>query len=64
LFADDVTDPAHHPKLPQDIVAQRGCQVIRIGATRAGYANPDWIRRDPDLVCLHGEPEFEKLFEG
>jgi non-specific serine/threonine protein kinase len=30
----------------------------------AGYANPDWIRRDPDLACLHGEPGFEKLFEG
>jgi tetratricopeptide (TPR) repeat protein len=29
----------------------------------AGYANPDWIRRDPDLASLHGEPEFEKLFE-
>ena len=32
-------------------------------AKAAGYANPDWIRRDPDLACLHGEPEFEKLFE-
>jgi tetratricopeptide (TPR) repeat protein len=30
-------------------------------ARAAGYANPDWIRRDPDLSCLHGEPEFEKL---
>jgi len=29
----------------------------------AGYTNPDWIRRDPDLLCLHGEPEFERLFE-
>jgi tetratricopeptide (TPR) repeat protein len=29
----------------------------------AGYVNTDWIRRDPDLSCLHGEPEFEKLFE-
>jgi len=33
-------------------------------AKAAGYANPDWIRRDPDLTCLHGEPDFEKLFEG
>ena len=32
-------------------------------AKAAGYANPDWIRRDPDLACLHGEPDFEKLFE-
>jgi len=33
-------------------------------AKAAGYVNTDWIRRDPDLACLHGEPEFEKLFEG
>jgi tetratricopeptide (TPR) repeat protein len=33
-------------------------------AKAAGYANPDWIRRDPDLACLHGEPDFEKLLEG
>jgi non-specific serine/threonine protein kinase len=32
-------------------------------AKAAGYANPDWIRRDPDLACLHGEPEFETLFD-
>ena len=32
-------------------------------ARAAGYVNTDWIRRDPDLLCLHGEPEFEKLFE-
>jgi Flp pilus assembly protein TadD len=32
-------------------------------AKTAGYANPDWIRKNPDLACLHGEPEFEKLFE-
>ncbi len=32
-------------------------------ARAAGYVNTDWIRRDPDLSCLHGEPEFEKLFE-
>ena len=32
-------------------------------AKQAGYVNNDWIRRDPDLACLHGEPEFEKLFE-
>ena len=22
----------------------------------------DWVRRDPDLASLHGEPEFEKLY--
>jgi Flp pilus assembly protein TadD len=31
-------------------------------AKAAGYVNNDWIRRDPDLSCLHGEPEFESLF--
>jgi non-specific serine/threonine protein kinase len=29
----------------------------------AGYQNLEWTRRDPDLACLHGEPDFEKLFE-
>ncbi|HKZ31082.1 MAG TPA: protein kinase [Vicinamibacteria bacterium] len=33
-------------------------------ARAAGYVNTDWIRRDPDLACLHGEPDFEKLLEG
>jgi serine/threonine protein kinase/Flp pilus assembly protein TadD len=31
-------------------------------AKAAGYVNNDWIRRDPDLACLHGEPDFESLF--
>jgi len=26
-----------------------------------GYSNWDWIRRDTDLNCLHGDPEFESL---
>jgi non-specific serine/threonine protein kinase len=30
-------------------------------ALKAGYANLEWLRRDPDLVCLHGKPEFEAL---
>jgi adenylate cyclase len=30
-------------------------------ASRAGYANPDWIARDPDLASLRGEPRFEAL---
>ncbi len=29
----------------------------------AGYQNLEWTRRDPDLACLHGEPDFEKLFD-
>ncbi len=38
-------------------------EMLRRAKAR-GYANPDWIRRDPDLACLHGEPDFERLFEG
>jgi non-specific serine/threonine protein kinase len=30
-------------------------------AKEAGYSNLDWISRDPDFNCLHGEPEFERL---
>jgi serine/threonine protein kinase len=22
----------------------------------------DWVRRDPDLVLLHGDPEFERMY--
>ena len=31
-------------------------------AWKAGFRDPDWVRRDPDLTLLHGEPEFEKLY--
>jgi non-specific serine/threonine protein kinase len=46
-------------------VMRRKAEAIEMlqRAKAAGYANPDWIRRDPDLACLHGEPDFEKLFE-
>jgi non-specific serine/threonine protein kinase len=30
-------------------------------AIEAGYANLDWASKDPDLACLHGDPEFERL---
>ncbi len=30
-------------------------------ALKAGYANLEWMRRDSDLQCLHGDPEFESL---
>jgi len=30
-------------------------------ALQAGYANLEWMRRDSDLQCLHGDPEFESL---
>jgi non-specific serine/threonine protein kinase len=31
-------------------------------AWETGYRNPAWIRQDPDLARLHGDPEFERLF--
>jgi TolB-like protein/Tfp pilus assembly protein PilF len=31
-------------------------------AWKAGYRDPIWARRDPDLQLLHGEPEFERLY--
>ena len=31
-------------------------------AWHAGFKDADWARRDPDLVILHGDPEFERLF--
>ncbi len=31
-------------------------------AHRAGWSDPVWTRRDPDLAGLHGEPEFERLY--
>jgi non-specific serine/threonine protein kinase len=30
-------------------------------ATECGYAILEWAARDPDLACLHGAPEFQKL---
>jgi len=27
-----------------------------------GYRDSVWVRRDPDLLLLHDEPEFEKLY--
>ncbi len=32
-------------------------------AVQAGYHNLDWIARDSDLACLHGEEEFQKFLE-
>jgi serine/threonine protein kinase/Flp pilus assembly protein TadD len=31
-------------------------------AKEAGYSNDHWPRQDPDLMCLHDEPEFNALF--
>jgi len=32
-------------------------------AELSGYSNIDWATRDPDLACLHNDPEFLKLIE-
>ncbi len=32
-------------------------------AVAGGYSNMDWLARDPDLNCLHDEPEFQRLLE-
>ena len=31
-------------------------------AWNAGFKDPAWARRDPDLEMLHGDPEFERLY--
>ncbi len=31
-------------------------------AWEAGFEEADWVRRDPDLALLHGDPEFERLY--
>jgi non-specific serine/threonine protein kinase len=31
-------------------------------AWKFGYRDSVWVRRDPDLTILHGDPEFEKLY--
>jgi len=31
-------------------------------AWKFGYRDSVWVRRDPDLTSLHGNPEFEKLY--
>jgi non-specific serine/threonine protein kinase len=31
-------------------------------AWKTGFRDPDWVRRDPDLALLHGDPEFERLY--
>jgi serine/threonine protein kinase len=31
-------------------------------AWESGYRDPVWTRQDPDLMLLHGDPEFERLY--
>jgi hypothetical protein len=30
-------------------------------ALAAGYANYDWVQRDPDLAIVHDDPDFKAL---
>ena len=41
---------------------QEALEMLR-KAIAAGYHNRDWIARDPDLTCLQGDPEFQRLLE-
>ena len=31
-------------------------------AWEAGFTDPVWVRRNPDLAVLRGDPEFERLY--
>ena len=48
------------------VFCQLGKKAEALAAIRkswdAGFRDPDWARRDPDLALLHGEPEFDKLY--
>jgi hypothetical protein len=33
-------------------------------ALEAGHADLDWASRDPDLACLRGDQEFDRLVAG
>jgi len=39
---------------------EKALDVLR-KAMALGYANPAWMARDPDLKCLHGNPEFDRM---
>ena len=45
---------------------QLGRKPECLGALRkaweAGFKDPSWARRDPDLAVLHGDPEFDQLY--
>jgi hypothetical protein len=41
---------------PEALDAFRRC-------VKAGYSNPDWCTKDPDLKILYDDPEFRSLTE-
>jgi len=34
-----------------------------VRSVETGFTDNEWISRDPDLACLHGDPEFERLID-
>jgi non-specific serine/threonine protein kinase len=46
-------------------VLQRKADALALltRAKAAGWRNFDWGSRDPDLACLHDDPEFQRLLE-
>ena len=48
------------------VFCQLGKKAEALAAIRkawdAGFRDPDWARRDPDLALIHGEAEFERLY--
>jgi len=37
--------------------------TMLVRAVETGFTDREWISRDPDLACLHGDPEFERLID-
>jgi non-specific serine/threonine protein kinase len=46
-------------------ILQRKAEALALlkKAKEIGFPNMDWAARDPDLACLHGDPEFQRLIE-
>ena len=44
-------------------ILQMKVEALRLlkRVNEVGYSRWDWVARDPDLVCLHDDPEFRKL---
>jgi non-specific serine/threonine protein kinase len=45
------------------VLGRKGEALEALGKAReAGFRDPEWVRRDPDLAALHGDPDFERLY--